>query len=339
MSTEIGHRPVARELPHDRRHAVYRGRRGAHDRRRRRRDRHRSRHRAPGGLLHGQGGHDAGRAAQLVIAVTMPLWAGLPREGLRVARDAQPRERAHPGGVRPLARATGSGARSSCSPTCGSPTWSIPIYAGLDRLPELPARGVDRPRRQGRAAPSASVVLPLLVPSIVAGSIFTFSLTLGDFYINRLLGGTTQFIGNNIYTQLRRQPAACRGLRHGADPDHGRLPHARPGPPAPSRSSRRVPPVRCAIALRLFMGLVLVVLYFPLLYVARLSVATSKGFAWPPSGFTLDHWDGGPPRAGPARRAHELADDRLLGHAHRARARVARGRGPVSLQVLRPQLA
>ena len=45
------------------------------------------------------------------------------------------------------------------------------------------------------------------------------------------------------------------------------------------------------IALRLFMGLVLVVLYFPLLYVARLSVATSKGFAWPPSGFTLDHWE------------------------------------------------
>ena len=38
------------------------------------------------------------------------------------------------------------------------------------------------------------------------------------------------------------------------------------------------------LALRLFMGLVLVVLYFPLLYVARLSVATSKGFAWPPSG-------------------------------------------------------
>ena len=40
---------------------------------------------------------------------------------------------------------------------------------------------------------------------------------------------------------------------------------------------------RARIALRLFMGLVLVVLYFPLLYVARLSVATSKGFAWPPS--------------------------------------------------------
>jgi putative spermidine/putrescine transport system permease protein len=47
-------------------------------------------------------------------------------------------------------------------------------------------------------------------------------------------------------------------------------------------------PVR--LLLRVFTGLVLVVLYFPLLYVARLSFATSKGFAWPPSGWTLEHW-------------------------------------------------
>jgi len=44
------------------------------------------------------------------------------------------------------------------------------------------------------------------------------------------------------------------------------------------------------LVLRVFMGLVVVVLYFPLLYVARLSVATSSGFAWPPHGFTLEHW-------------------------------------------------
>jgi putative spermidine/putrescine transport system permease protein len=42
--------------------------------------------------------------------------------------------------------------------------------------------------------------------------------------------------------------------------------------------------------LRGFTWLVIAVLYFPLLYVARLSVATSRGFSWPPSGFTLDHW-------------------------------------------------
>src|SRR5512134_923571 len=44
------------------------------------------------------------------------------------------------------------------------------------------------------------------------------------------------------------------------------------------------------ILLRGFTWLVIAVLYFPLLYVARLSVATSRGFSWPPSGFTLEHW-------------------------------------------------
>ena len=45
------------------------------------------------------------------------------------------------------------------------------------------------------------------------------------------------------------------------------------------------------IVLRLFTLLVIAILYFPLLYVARLSVATSRGFTWPPRGFTLDHWE------------------------------------------------
>jgi putative spermidine/putrescine transport system permease protein len=47
---------------------------------------------------------------------------------------------------------------------------------------------------------------------------------------------------------------------------------------------------RARVVLRLVTALVLVVLYFPLLYVMRLSVATSRGFTWPPKGFTLDHW-------------------------------------------------
>ena len=43
-------------------------------------------------------------------------------------------------------------------------------------------------------------------------------------------------------------------------------------------------------ALRLFTALVLVVLYAPIAYVARLSVNTSKDYAWPPTGFTLHWW-------------------------------------------------
>jgi putative spermidine/putrescine transport system permease protein len=48
-----------------------------------------------------------------------------------------------------------------------------------------------------------SVVLPLALPGIVAGSIFTFSLTLGDYITPLLVGGTSaNFIGNIIYTNI-----------------------------------------------------------------------------------------------------------------------------------------
>jgi putative spermidine/putrescine transport system permease protein len=77
----------------------------------------------------------------------------------------------------------------------------IPIYAGLDRLPDsLLEASTDLGGKAGRTF--RSIALPLVVPSIVAGSIFTFSLTLGDFYVNRIFGGTTQFIGNNIYSNF-----------------------------------------------------------------------------------------------------------------------------------------
>ena len=45
------------------------------------------------------------------------------------------------------------------------------------------------------------------------------------------------------------------------------------------------------IALRCFAALVLLILYFPILYVARLSVNTAATYAWPPRGFTLEWWD------------------------------------------------
>jgi putative spermidine/putrescine transport system permease protein len=47
---------------------------------------------------------------------------------------------------------------------------------------------------------------------------------------------------------------------------------------------------RARVALRVVTWLVLLALYFPLLLVMRLSIATSRGFTWPPSGFTLEHW-------------------------------------------------
>jgi putative spermidine/putrescine transport system permease protein len=77
------------------------------------------------------------------------------------------------------------------------PYMILPIYAGLERVPSslLEASGDlgARPWMTFRR-----VVLPLVIPAVVAGSIFTFSLTLGD-YITPGLISKSQFIGNVIY--------------------------------------------------------------------------------------------------------------------------------------------
>ena len=45
-----------------------------------------------------------------------------------------------------------------------------------------------------------SVILPLALPGIVAGSIFTFSLTLGDYIIPQIVGSSRFFIGQAVYS-------------------------------------------------------------------------------------------------------------------------------------------
>jgi putative spermidine/putrescine transport system permease protein len=77
------------------------------------------------------------------------------------------------------------------------PYMILPLYAGLERIPgslleassDLGAHGMTTFRR---------VIFPLVVPALAAGSIFTFSLTLGDYVAPSLIT-TTQFIGNLIY--------------------------------------------------------------------------------------------------------------------------------------------
>jgi len=80
------------------------------------------------------------------------------------------------------------------------PYMIIPMYAGLERIPDslLDASG-DLGARPGHTL--RRVVLPLLLPAVVAGSIFTFSLTLGD-YITPQIVSSTQFIGNVVYTNV-----------------------------------------------------------------------------------------------------------------------------------------
>jgi putative spermidine/putrescine transport system permease protein len=87
------------------------------------------------------------------------------------------------------------------------PYMILPIYAGLERIPNsLISASEDL-----GAAPFATfrrVILPLAFPAVVAGSIFTFSLTLGD-YITPELVSNNQFIGNVVFNNIsNNQPFA-----------------------------------------------------------------------------------------------------------------------------------
>lgn len=82
------------------------------------------------------------------------------------------------------------------------PFMILPLYAGLERIPrplleasaDLGAAGWRTLRR---------VVLPLALPGLAAGSIFTFSLTLGDYVSPMLVGGPgSDFIGNVVYSNV-----------------------------------------------------------------------------------------------------------------------------------------
>ncbi|KAB8185467.1 ABC transporter permease [Microbispora catharanthi] len=81
------------------------------------------------------------------------------------------------------------------------PYMILPIYAGLERLPNslLDAAG-DLGARGWRTF--RTVVWPLTFPAAVAGSIFTFSLSLGDYITVKIVGGKTQLIGNVVYDNI-----------------------------------------------------------------------------------------------------------------------------------------
>jgi putative spermidine/putrescine transport system permease protein len=78
------------------------------------------------------------------------------------------------------------------------PYMILPLYAGLERIPnsllsaseDLGAHPLTTFRR---------VVLPMIMPAVVAGSIFTFSLTLGDYISPELVAPTVQVIGSVVF--------------------------------------------------------------------------------------------------------------------------------------------
>jgi putative spermidine/putrescine transport system permease protein len=140
--------------------------------------------------------------ALLVVAVLMPLWSSylvkvytwrimLQNEGI-VNWALDPFGLSGPG--------FGTTAVWLVESYLWLPFMIIPIYAGLERIPNSLISASDdlgaKPWTTFRR-----VVLPLAFPAVVAGSIFTFSLTLGD-YIAPTLVSSTQFIGNVVYSNV-----------------------------------------------------------------------------------------------------------------------------------------
>ncbi len=79
------------------------------------------------------------------------------------------------------------------------PFMILPIQASLERVPVSYIEAAGDLGATPRQT-FATVILPLALPGIVAGSIFTFSLTLGDYIIPQIVGSSRLFIGQAVYT-------------------------------------------------------------------------------------------------------------------------------------------
>jgi putative spermidine/putrescine transport system permease protein len=140
--------------------------------------------------------------AALVIAVLVPLWSGY------LVKVLSWRNMLSGGGLidwvlEPFGL-SGPGYGNTAVWLVMSYLWLpymiLPIFAGLERIPDslisasedLGAKPFTTFRR---------VILPLTFPAVVAGSIFTFALTLGDYITPRLVSNN-QFIGNVVFNNI-----------------------------------------------------------------------------------------------------------------------------------------
>ena len=138
----------------------------------------------------------------MVVAILLPLWASYLAKvyawRIILAQDGILNWALEPFGMR------GPGFGDVATWLVFSYLWLpymvLPIYAGLQRIPQsLLEASSDLGARPGSTF--RRVILPLVLPALVAGSIFTFSLTMGD-YIAPQLVSSTQFIGSVIFANV-----------------------------------------------------------------------------------------------------------------------------------------
>lgn len=143
----------------------------------------------------------------LVVAVTTPLWASY------LVKAYAWRVMLSPEG--PLQWSTGYTPGYGLVATVITLTYLwlpymvIPVFAAFERVPD---DLIDASSDLGASDRSTlrMILAPLVFPGIAAGSIFTFSLSLGDYITVQIVGGTNQLLGNLIYEKItNNQPLAA----------------------------------------------------------------------------------------------------------------------------------
>ena len=145
----------------------------------------------------------------LVVAVTTPLWASYLVKAYAWRMLLSPEGPLHwAAGYTP---GYGLIATVLTLAYLWLPYMVIPVFAAFERVPNAL---IDASADLG--APDTTtlrtIVAPLVFPGIAAGSIFTFSLSMGDYIAVTIVGGKTQMLGNIIYGQLvtaNNQPLAA----------------------------------------------------------------------------------------------------------------------------------
>ncbi|HEY6935266.1 MAG TPA: ABC transporter permease [Marmoricola sp.] len=139
----------------------------------------------------------------LVVAVLMPLWAsylvkayawrGMLAEGGLIDWIGKPFGFSSPGfGVTATILTLGY---------LWLPYMILPIYAGLERLPDSLLEA-SSDLGAGPGVTLRRVILPMAFPAVVAGAIFTFSLSLGDYIAVTIVGGANQMLGTVVYANV-----------------------------------------------------------------------------------------------------------------------------------------
>jgi len=139
----------------------------------------------------------------MVISILMPLWASYLVKAY-AWRSVLSNDGILQWLLRPLGLDTPGYSLVGATLTLGYiwlPYVILPIYTGLEKVPQ---NILEASSDLGAKTWSTLrlIVFPMLLPAIAAGSIFAFSLTMGDYITINIVGGATQMLGNLVYTNV-----------------------------------------------------------------------------------------------------------------------------------------